>query len=270
MELLKPGSNETYGEVLFQSRPKTGRTVFWGIIILLPAVLLFVAFIIGIISPETIFIDQEDAFERAVPFILLGISLVWFIFGGIFVKNQFSVDVFENGIVVRRGSTLFSWYYSEIRGTAYMVNRQYLFIIPIPFLTTKKLNIYYAENDTEQNLDIGRLRLVNHREFSDTVQELFFKHRTAGVNLDNINELDMYFGGNFHLTNGNLTISQGLANTINNQIIPFENITKIDLGFARSHVDIIGINDKGKEARLFSTEATNMYNIDILEHFVAL
>jgi len=272
MELLKQGSNETYGNVLFQSRPNANRTIFWGIIILLPAAAFMVLSVIGFLSPDTIFIDPEDAVERAMPFIFLGLSLVWFICGGIYVKNQFSADVFENGIVIKRGSTLFSWSYSEIRGTAYLVNRPSIVGIPIPlpFLTTRKLNIYYAGNDIEVSLDIGKLRLVDHRTFVDIVQELFFKQRTAGVTRENINELDMYFGGNFHLTNGNLVISQGLANTISNQVVPFEDITKIDLGFTRSNVDIIGFNDKGKEVRLFTTEAENMYNLDILAHMVEL
>jgi len=272
MELLKQGSNEAYGEVMFQSRPNTGRTLFWGIIILLPAVVFLVLFVIGILNPDFIFTDPQDVIERSMPIIFLGLGLLWLFFGGIYVKNQFSVDVFEYGIVVKRGNTLFEWDYSEIRGTAYLVKRPSILglPIPLPLFTTRKLTIYYMGQELELWLDIGQLRLVNHSTFVDTVQKLFFKHKTAGVTRENINELDMYFGSKFHLTNGNLVISQGLANAISNQVIPFENITEVDLGFTRSTVDIRGINDKGNNARLFSTEAENMHNLDILAHLVAL
>ena len=279
MEMLKQNAAESFGNIVFQSRPCTSRSILKTIIALPPAFLFAWLGIMLFRDPGFIYIGPlVEAFGDNLSFAFLGAAAIYTMITILVMSKQYSSDVFEGGFVVKIGNKLISHSFSEVAKTSYVIVQRTMFvIIPIPFFKKRVLTLILNDKKATQ-LRFEPYRFNQHRQFADTMNGLITNQLLSNPSvgesandtsyvdetkqtINNAKIQDMDFGA-FRLSNGYLITIDG------KHLCALKDVMQITnrLGMFM----ILGPNKNGRKSRLLSVDMSTVYNIDALHHLYEL
>jgi len=279
MEILKQNATESFGNIVFQSRPCTSRTILRTIIVLPPAFLFVWLGIMLFRDPEFVYIGPlVEVFGDNLSFAFFGVAVIYTSISILVMSKQYSSDVFEGGFVVKIGNKLISHSFSEVAKTSYVIVQRTVFvIIPIPFFKKKVLTLVLNDKKATQ-LRFEPYRFNQHRQFADTMNSLLTNQLLSNPsinesandisyvdktkqNINNSEIQDMDFGA-FRLSNGYLITIDG------KHLCALKDVIQITNRFGMFM--ILGPNKSGRKSRLLSVDMSTVYNIDALHHLYEL
>ena len=239
-----------FGPHVADYKAKTGRLIVKYVLWLLLPVIFLIAGAISFISPDTFGFDPDDIF---LTYLFFGAGAICVI-GVCVLLSHYTAQLFEHGIVLKKGSKITEWDFSEIDGVSYTVNKTSVNYIPVA--TTRVLEILPKQGKL---ISIPGLKMQNFKVFAEHLEGLYSEFVIAGLTKENIKTKTIRFGKKVILENGVFIYK-------NKKNFPLEDI--LGLNTANGVVSLEGKNAKGKKAMLLNIPANQAYNLHILSHVI--
>lgn len=239
-----------FGAHVADYEAKAGKMIVKYFLWLIFPVILLVLGIIAFISPETLSITSDETF---VTYLFLGVGAAGVI--AVFVLlSHYTAQLYEHGIVLKKGHKITEWDFSTIEGVSYTVNKTSINFIPVA--TTRILEILPKEGKL---LSIMGLKMQNFKVFAEHFEGLYSEFVIGTLTKENVKTQTIRFGKKVILENGVFIYK-------NKKRFPLEDI--ISLNTSNGIVSLEGKNAKGKKAILLNIPANQAYNLNVLYHII--
>lgn len=260
---------KNFGEQISVSQSKRGNAVLTVIGILIVAFFIFE----GILSIILSFIDDEHSIMYSLMSIAIAavLGIIFFILSKIF-RPRIEVTLYEQGIIIQRGTNTNKFHFSEIKGilesskakysdTAILVGFGLLGGL-LSSLTSRK----GGDNREVLILDNNNKKIKLADAPGQEISDIYTNWIVAEKNItrENISNLKLSFGDSLELSNGTF-----IHNRIRSNVeLKLGDITKFESD--QKIFSIFALNEKGKEKSLIKIDITDLLNVDLVTKIITL